>query len=195
MTFAKGLRSVLRQDPDVVLVGEVRDAETAELALTASMTGHLVLSTLHTNSAVAAITRMVDMGIEPFLVASSLTCVVAQRLVRRVCVGCARPEELEPLLAESLGVPAELLATATPRKGEGCTQCAGTGYKGRCGIYEVIEITPTLRAALLRDPSEAALAAAAEAEGFRSLRSAALELAARGETTFAEVARVVPRFS
>ncbi|RKS72470.1 type IV pilus assembly protein PilB [Motilibacter peucedani] len=195
MTFAKGLRSILRQDPDVVLVGEVRDAETAELALTASMTGHLVLSTLHTNSAVAAITRMVDMGIEPFLVASSLTCVVAQRLVRRVCTSCARPEPLDPVLAESLGVPVELQAVAAPRKGEGCTQCGGTGYKGRCGIYEVIEITPTLRGVLLRDPSEAALARAAEAEGFRSLRSAALELAARGETTFAEVARVVPRFS
>lgn len=195
MTFAKGLRAILRQDPDVVLVGEVRDAETAELALTASMTGHLVLSTLHTNSAVAALTRMVDMGIEPFLVASSLSCVVAQRLVRKVCENCARPETIDPALLESLGVDPWTVAHATPRKGEGCTQCGGTGYKGRCGVYEVIEVTPTLRATLLRDPSEHALAAAAEAEGFKSLRSSALELAARGETTYTEVARVVPRFS
>ncbi|RZS87240.1 type II secretion system protein E (GspE) [Motilibacter rhizosphaerae] len=195
MTFAKGLRAILRQDPDVVLVGEIRDGETAELALTASMTGHLVLSTLHTNSAVAALTRLVDMGIEPFLVASSLSCVVAQRLVRTVCASCARPDELSAEQVAALGLDPSSLDGATPRKGEGCSVCAGTGYRGRSGIYEVIEVTPSLRSVLLRDPSEHALAAAAEAEGFRSLRSSALALAAKGTTTFAEVARVVPRYA
>ena len=194
MTFARGLRAILRQDPDVVLVGEIRDGETAELALTASMTGHLVLSTLHTNSAVAALTRLVDMGIEPFLVASSLSAVVAQRLVRTVCSGCARPDPLDPELLLRLGVDPAELATATPKRGEGCSACAGTGYRGRSGIYEVIEVTNELRAVLLRDPSEAVLRDAAAAQGFRSLRSSALTLAAQGTTTYAEVARVVPRF-
>src|SRR4051794_25873482 len=154
MTFSKGLRSILRQDPDIILVGEVRDSETAELALKASMTGHLVLTTLHTNSAVAALTRLVDMGAEPFLVASSLTAAVAQRLVRRPCPSCVRPYPPDPLLLGLLGlVPADL-AGATPRKGSGaaCQDCGGTGYRGRTAVYEVLTVDEPMRQILMKDP-------------------------------------------
>ncbi|WP_331272178.1 GspE/PulE family protein, partial [Motilibacter aurantiacus] len=176
MTFSRGLRAILRQDPDVVLVGEVRDTETAELALTASMTGHLVLSTLHTNSAVAALTRLVDMGVEPFLVGSSLSCVVAQRLVRRVCASCARPTTIEPAVAAALALSHAETVGARPMAGEGCSVCSGTGYKGRVGVFEVIEVTPGLRDVLLRERTEVAVAEAVRAEGGRSLRDAALEV-------------------
>lgn len=190
LTFAKGLRSVLRQDPDMVLLGEVRDTETAELALQASMTGHLVLTTLHTNDSVAALSRLVDMGVEPFLVASSLTLVAAQRLVRRPCPDCARPYHPDPRTMAALALTEEDLHGTTPMRGEGCSRCGGTGYRGRLGVYEVLPVTPAIRAVLLATPTEAALAAAARAAGFISLRSAAIAAAGRGETTYEEVVRV-----
>ena len=148
LTFSKGLRSILRQDPDVVLVGEVRDSETAELALRASMTGHLVLTTLHTNDAVSALTRLVDMGIEPFLIASSLSLVVAQRLVRRPCADCAEPYMPSARVLSMLGLTEADLADATPMRGVGCTECGGTGYRGRTGIFEVLPVTASVRAVL-----------------------------------------------
>ncbi len=188
--FSKGLRSVLRQDPDVVLVGEVRDAETAELALQASLTGHLVLTTLHTNDAVSALTRLVDMGIEPFLVASSLSMVVAQRLVRRPCPACAAAYMPSPRVLTVLGLTEHDLDDATPLRGRGCGDCGGTGYRGRTGIFEVLPITAGVRAILLRTPNEAALAAAARAANMITLRAAGLAKARRGETTFEEVLRV-----
>ena len=189
LTFARGLRSILRQDPDIVLVGEVRDAETAELALKASLTGHLVLTTLHTNDAVAAVTRLVDMGVEPFLVASSLTLVVAQRLVRRPCRACAGPYTPSPRTLALLGLAEQDLADARPTRGKGCAECAGTGYRGRLGVFEVLPVTATLRQVLLTTPTEAAVGAAARANGMMTLRAAALAAAHRGETTYEEVLR------
>ncbi len=190
LTFARGLRSVLRQDPDIVLVGEVRDSETAELALQASLTGHLVLTTLHTNDAVAAVTRLVDMGVEPFLVASSLSLVVAQRLVRRPCGACTAEYEPNERILALLGITSVDLAGATPRRGRGCADCGGTGYRGRTGIFEVLPVTAALRQVLLTTPTEAAIGAAARAHGMQTLRASALLAAHRGETTYEEVLRV-----
>ncbi len=189
MTFARGLRSILRQDPDIVLVGEVRDQETAELALQASLTGHLVLTTLHTNDAVAAVTRLVEMGVEPFLVASSLTLVVAQRLVRRPCAGCAADYTPSSRTLSLLGLTEADVADATPRRGAGCADCGGTGYRGRTGIFEVLPINAALRQVLLSTPTEAAIGKAAREHGMTTLRASALAAAHRGETTYEEVLR------
>ena len=190
LSFGKGLRSVLRQDPDIVLVGEVRDSDTAELALQASLTGHLVLTTLHTNDAVAALTRLVDMGVEPFLVASSLTMVVAQRLVRKPCEQCAAPYRPSEKVLQLLGLTDDDIRDATPMRGRGCEACGNTGFRGRTGIFEVLPVTASLRTVLLRTPTEAAVGAAARAAGMTTLRAAGLARARRGETTFEEVLRV-----
>jgi CheY-like chemotaxis protein len=189
LTFARGLRAVLRQDPDIVLVGEVRDTETAKLALEASLTGHLVLTTLHTNSAPAALTRLVDMGVEPFLIASSLSIVVAQRLIRRVCEACAAPYVPSPRVAAVLGLTADDLAQASPRRGRGCSECGGTGYRGRTGVFEVLPITATMRSVLVHTPTESAVAAAARSAGMLTLRGSALLKARAGITTYEEVLR------
>lgn len=190
LSFSRGLRSVLRQDPDIVLVGEVRDSDTAELALQASLTGHLVLTTLHTNDAVAALTRLVDMGVEPFLVASSLTMVVAQRLVRKPCERCAAPYRPSAKVLQLLGLTDDDIRDATPLRGRGCEACGNTGFRGRTGIFEVLPVTASLRTVLLRTPTEAAVGAAARAAGMTTLRAAGLARARRGETTFEEVLRV-----
>jgi type IV pilus assembly protein PilB len=190
MTFAAGLRAVLRQDPDVVLVGEIRDLETAEHALAAAMTGHLVLSTLHTTSAVAAVTRLVDMGAPAFLLAPSLSLVVAQRLVRRPCPSCAEPAIPSEDVRLALGVSLEEVSAGSPVTGRGCDQCGGSGYRGRTGIYEVLPVTPELRDALRAGGDERLVAAAAHASGVRSLRASGMLKAFRGETTYEEVLRV-----
>jgi type IV pilus assembly protein PilB len=190
MTFSAGLRSILRQDPDIILVGEVRDGETAELALKASITGHLVLTTLHTNSAVAALTRLVDMGAEPFLVASSLTCAIAQRLVRVPCPNCAGPYVPSADTLTLLGLRPEDLEGATPLRGSGCPECGGTGYKGRTAVYEVLVVDTIMRQVLMNDATEAAIAAAALAGGMQTLRASALEKARTGKTTYEEALRV-----
>ncbi|WP_432543598.1 GspE/PulE family protein [Kineococcus sp. SYSU DK002] len=190
MTFSAGLRSVLRQDPDIVLIGEVRDSETAELALKASMTGHLVLTTLHTNSAVGALTRLVDMGAAPFLVASSLTAAIAQRLVRRPCDSCADGYIPDDDTLALLDLTIEDILDATPLKGTGCPECGGTGYRGRTAVYEVLDVTPSMRKVLMQDATESALLAEAERIGMKTLRQSALAKAMRGETTFEEVIRV-----
>jgi len=192
LTFSRGLRSILRQDPDVVLVGEVRDQETAKLALEASLTGHLVLTTLHTNNAPAALTRLVEMGVEPFLVASSLSLVVAQRLVRCVCRSCAAPYVPSPRTLEILGLTEADLAAGTALRGRGCTECGNTGYRGRTGIFQVLPVTAALRAVLLATPTEAAVGAAAQAAGMTDLRASAIARAMAGVTTFEEVLRVAP---
>ncbi|MDP9101792.1 MAG: Flp pilus assembly complex ATPase component TadA [Actinomycetota bacterium] len=189
LTFARGLRSVLRQDPDIVLVGEVRDQETGELALQASLTGHLVLTTLHTNDAVSAVTRLVDMGVEPFLVASSLSLVVAQRLVRKPCTECVGDYVPTSRTLGLLGLVEADIADATPKRGKGCAECGGTGYRGRIGVFEVLPVTAPLRQVLLTTPTEAAIGAAARSFGMTTLRTAALEAAHRGETTYEEVLR------
>jgi type IV pilus assembly protein PilB len=190
LTFSRGLRAVLRQDPDVVLVGEIRDSETAELAVRASLTGHLVLTTMHTNGTVAAMTRFLEMGVEPFMVASSLSVVVAQRLVRRPCAACATADRPDPVLLRSLGVDEADLGPATPRRGTGCVDCGDTGYRGRLGVFEVLPVDQRLRRALAVNPSESVLADAAD--GLATLRASAVRRALRGETTFDEVARVSP---
>jgi type IV pilus assembly protein PilB len=190
MTFSAGLRSILRQDPDIILVGEVRDGETAELALKASITGHLVLTTLHTNSAVAALTRLVDMGAEPFLVASSLTCAIAQRLVRRPCSNCIAPYLPSPDTLALLGLQEEDLEGATPMLGVGCPECGGTGYRGRTAVYEVLVVDTIMRQVLMRDATESAIAAAARAAGMQTLRASALDKARHGKTSYEEAMRV-----
>lgn len=190
LTFARGLRSVLRQDPDIVLVGEVRDQETGRLALEAAMTGHLVLTTLHTNNAPAALTRLVEMGLEPYLVASSLTLVAAQRLARRPCAGCSQPYLPEERVLQALGLTAADLAGTDARHGAGCPDCGGTGYRGRLGLFEVLAVSSAIRATLLATPTEAAVAEAARAAGMSTLRASGVAAARRGETTFEEVLRV-----
>jgi type IV pilus assembly protein PilB len=190
MTFSRGLRSILRQDPDIILVGEVRDGETAELALKASLTGHMVLTTLHTNSAVAALTRLIDMGAEPFLVASSLTAAVAQRLVRKPCPSCAEPYTPEEHTLTGLGLTAADLAGATPLHGTGCPECGGTGYRGRTAVYEVLVVDAAMRQVLVKDPAEDAVSAQARSAGMLTLRAAAIEKARAGLTTFEEAVRV-----
>ena len=189
MTFARGLRSILRQDPDVVLVGEVRDLETAELVLQASLTGHLVLTTLHTNDAVSVVTRLVDMGVEPFLVASSLSLVVAQRLVRRPCASCAAPYTPDERTLSLLGLDTVDLP-GTGMRGTGCSDCGDTGYHGRTGVFEVLPISGHLRRALLVNPTPGPIAEAARAFGMTTLRASAVAAAHRGETTYEEALRV-----
>jgi type IV pilus assembly protein PilB len=188
MTFAKGLRAILRQDPDVVLVGEIRDRETAELALRASLTGHLVLSTVHTNGAVQALTRLVDMDIAPYLVASSLNLVVAQRLLRRICSECSEPYVPTDEILATLAVDLDTLTQANPRRGAGCLTCGMSGYRGRIGAFEVLPITSSLRRAFAHDPTEETLLGSDQP--FMTLQQAAIEHAASGRTTFDEVLRM-----
>ena len=193
MTFASGLRAILRQDPDIVLVGEIRDRETADLALRASLTGHLVLSTVHTNGAVQALTRLVDMEIAPYLVASSLNLVVAQRLVREICGDCAEGYTPSEEIVETLGVDADQLAAGSPHRGTGCLHCGMTGFRGRLGVFEVLPITSALRRAFSHEPSEHTLlinAGLTSGGEFVTLQRAATHHALAGRTTFEEVLRV-----
>jgi general secretion pathway protein E len=186
MTFASGLRAILRQDPDVIMLGEIRDRETAQIAVQASLTGHLVLSTLHTNSAVGAVTRLRDMGVEPFLIASSLKGVLAQRLVRRLCA-CARPR---PLQDAERGLWPELHGLRESFHPAGCERCQGSGYDGRMGLYEFIELDAGLIALLYDGASEVAMQEYL-ADKRQSLAAMATECLRRGETSLAEVLRAV----
>ena len=188
MTFARGLRALLRQDPDVILVGEVRDTITAELALRAAMTGHLVLTTLHTNDAVAALPRLVDMGVEPYLVASALALVVGQRLVRVPCPACSEQYRPDEATLAALGITTGAVGAGAVR-GVGCTACAHSGYLGRRGLFEVLEVTPAIRLALLGRPDEATLTNLAADAGFTSMRTEGLAMAGQGRTTYEEVLR------
>jgi general secretion pathway protein E len=187
LTFAAGLRSILRHDPDVVLVGEIRDLETAEIAVQASLTGHLVFSTLHTNDAPGAATRLVDMGLEPYLVSSSLEVVVAQRLVRVICRGCK-----QPLPPEEVTRQRELFADHVPEalySGAGCRICQGKGYRGRQGIFEVMRISDAVRSLILQRAPSHEIRKAATREGMRSLREDGWRIVHEGRTTIDEVMR------
>ena len=188
LTFARGLRSILRHDPDVVMVGEIRDRETAEIAVQAALTGHLVLSTLHTNDAAGAVARLVDMGVEPFLVASTVEGLVAQRLVRRVCAVCARDVPSSDDEFGSLLPALGLAGQPTIRRGKGCDACRGTGFKGRCGIFELIAVDDGLREIALKDASAVKLRAYARARGCTNLRDDGVRLVREGVTTPEEVA-------
>jgi type IV pilus assembly protein PilB len=189
LNFAAALRSFLRQDPNIILVGEIRDFETAEIAVKAALTGHLVLSTLHTNDAPSTINRLMNMGIEPFLVASSLNLVCAQRLVRRICVNCKVEEEVTPPALEQIGFTSDLASTVKPKKGTGCEKCNKTGYKGRVGLYEVMEITDELRELILVGASALELRRKAIEEGMITLRGSGLRKITEGVTTIEEVLR------
>jgi type IV pilus assembly protein PilB len=189
LNFAAALRSFLRQDPNIILVGEIRDFETAEIAVKAALTGHLVLSTLHTNDAPSTINRLMNMGIEPFLVASSLNLVCAQRLVRRICTNCKTEDDVPPPALEQIGFTSALAATVKPKKGTGCEKCNKTGYKGRCGLYEVMEITDELRELILVGASALELRRKAIEEGMITLRGSGLRKITDGVTTIEEVLR------
>jgi len=185
LTFAQGLRAILRQDPDVVMVGEIRDRETADIAVQASLTGHLVLSTVHTNDAPGAITRMRDMGVEPFLLASTLRAVIAQRLVRRLCKACRIEKPIEPALAEILGIePGTPVAAA-----QGCAQCGQSGYVGRVGVFEAVRVDEAVRRMIHDNADEAAIARHAFAKA-PSLLESARAMVLAGETTPEEAARI-----
>jgi general secretion pathway protein E len=192
-TFARALRSLLRQDPDIVMIGEIRDLETAQIAVQASLTGHLVFSTLHTNDAISAFTRLIDMGLEPYLVVSGLRGVLAQRLVRKLCPACAAPAS-PPAgdVAEEFAQIAQGVRPEAPRwhAPVGCPACLGTGYKGRLAIYEMVEMIAPLREAILQRLSPHQAAAIARQAGFRSLRQDGLIKAAAGITSIDEVVRV-----
>jgi type IV pilus assembly protein PilB len=189
LNFAAALRSFLRQDPNTILVGEIRDFETAEIAVKAALTGHLVLSTLHTNDAPSTVNRLMNMGIEPFLVASSLNLVCAQRLVRRICKNCTEPEPTPPPALMQAGFSAEDANTVTPNRGKGCERCNNTGYKGRVGLYEVMEVTDELRELILVGASALELRRKAVDEGMISLRHSGLRKVKEGVTTIEEVVR------
>jgi type IV pilus assembly protein PilB len=189
LNFAAALRSFLRQDPNIILVGEIRDFETAEIAIKAALTGHLVLSTLHTNDAPSTISRLMNMGIEPFLVATSVHMIVAQRLVRRICSDCKAPEDTSPQLLIDAGYTPEEAKTVKVYKGTGCSTCNSKGYKGRCGLYEVLEITDELRELILVGASALELRKKAIEQGMITLRKSGLIKAALGQTTLEEVFR------
>jgi type IV pilus assembly protein PilB len=193
LNFAAALRSFLRQDPNIILVGEIRDFETAEIAVKAALTGHLVLSTLHTNDAPSTINRLMNMGIEPFLVASSLNLVCAQRLVRRICSNCKVEEPVSTQALEQIGYNAEDAKSVKPFKGTGCEKCNKTGYKGRVGLYEVMEITDELRELILVGASSLELRRKAVEEGMITLRGSGLRKVKLGVTTLEEVLRETVR--
>ncbi len=190
LTFAMGLRHILRQDPNVIMVGEVRDLETAEIAIRAALTGHLVFSTLHTNDAPSAFTRLIDMGIEPFLVASSVEAVMAQRLVRTICPHCKTEQKVERDYLHRIGFPADEIETAKFWHGTGCEECRQFGYQGRMGIYELLVLTESLRPLILNRAPASTIAAKAIEHGMRTLRTDGWNKVRSGSTTIEEVLRV-----
>ena len=189
VTFASGLRSIVRQDPDVIMVGEIRDSETATIAIHAALTGHLVFSTLHTNDAAGAVARLVDMGVEPFLIASSLLGVAGQRLARRLCVKCRASYEASPDLLKELGlegVPGPVRFC----RAVGCPQCRQAGYLGRVGIFELMTMSESLRRMVVAKETSSRIRVQAIREGMRSLREDGLRKAAAGLTSVEEILRV-----
>ena len=189
LTFASALRSFLRQDPDIILVGEVRDFETAEIAVKAALTGHLVLSTLHTNDAPSTINRLMNMGIEPFLVATSVNCICAQRLVRRICSQCPEEVETPPQMLIQVGFAPDEVKSLKIKRGRGCERCNNTGYKGRVGLFEVLLFTDEIRDMILSGASSIELKRKAIEEGMVSLRMSGLQKIREGATTLEEVLR------
>ncbi len=189
LNFAAALRSFLRQDPNIVLVGEIRDFETAEIAIKAALTGHLVLSTLHTNDAPSTISRMVNMGIEPFLVATSVNIIQAQRLIRRICSNCKEEQKLPPEAFVEIGFSPEEAPSLRAYKGKGCATCNGTGYKGRIGLYEVMEVTDELRELIIIGASAIELRKKAIDLGMITLRGSGLYKLREGITTIEEVVK------
>jgi general secretion pathway protein E/type IV pilus assembly protein PilB len=181
---------MLRQAPNIIMVGEIRDLETAEIAINASLTGHLVFSTLHTNDAPGAVARLVDMGVKTFLVASSVKAVMAQRLVRRVCKNCAAPTEPDPEELRLLEADIKDFEGANLMKGRGCSECGGKGYKGRMGIYEIFMVTDEIQSLIFQNKTTSEIRDAARKGGMRTLRDDGLRKAMAGSTTLEEVIRI-----
>ena len=190
LSFASALRSFLRQDPDTIMIGEIRDFETAEIAIKAALTGHMVLSTLHTNDAASTITRLLNMGVEPFLVTAAVNLVEAQRLIRKICVACKQPIPTPHDELKTLGATEQEIATAACARGAGCSVCNGTGYKGRIAMYEVMTLTDKLKELVLQGVSAAELKGEAIKGGMRTLRMSGVTKVCQGVTTFDEVARI-----
>ena len=188
-TFADALRSFLRQDPNIIMVGEIRDQETAEIAIRAALTGHLVLSTIHTNSTAGTITRLINMGVEPFLIASSLNLIQAQRLLRKICANCKEPIDIKPEVLQDMGVDPAALDGAQIYAGRGCAHCSGTGYRGRIGIFEVMGITPRIREMILNRDSTEKIEQVGKGEGLRTLHDNAILKLKAGVTSVDEVVR------
>jgi type II secretory ATPase GspE/PulE/Tfp pilus assembly ATPase PilB-like protein len=188
ITFANGLRAILRQDPDVIMVGEIRDLETAVIAVQAALTGHLVFSTLHTNDAPSAITRLVNMGVEPFLISACLIGVMAQRLVRKICDSCKEPYQPSKVVLEKWGLANA--AHVTLYHGKGCDSCKGTGYRGRAGIFELMVISDEMREMIVQQASALALRKKAQENGMKLLSEDGLAKVLAGVTTLEEISRV-----
>jgi type IV pilus assembly protein PilB len=193
LTFAKSLRAFLRQDPNIIMVGEIRDSDTASIATKAALTGHLVLSTVHTNDAPSTIDRLVDMGVEPFLVAASVNLILAQRLVRKVCQKCKTPIEIHEEALRELGMPMAEARSVKFVKGRGCSACNNTGYSGRQGVFEVMPISPTIRRLILDRASSEMIKRQAVADGMLTLRQDALLKLKAGATSVEEVLRETAR--
>lgn len=190
LDFATGLRHILRQDPDIIMIGEIRDVETASIAIQAALTGHLVLSTLHTNDAPSAVTRLVDMGIEPYLLSSSLVGVLAQRLVRRICPDCKTPYSPSDKELESIGLTESDLPNGAVYKGEGCSHCFGSGYKGRHGLYELMVVNNPIKKQIVKSPDAVEIRRISLESGMSTLYEHGRELVRQGVTTISEVLRV-----
>jgi type IV pilus assembly protein PilB len=190
MTFARIIRAMLRQNPNILLVGEIRDEETANTAIQASLTGHLVFSTLHTNDAPSAITRLVDIGVQPFLVASSIMAVMAQRLVRKVCPKCRHRVEPPVHILQGLGIRPEIVKKANFMKGKGCANCNKTGYRGRMGIYELMPMSSAIREASFKGEPTQVIRKIARKQGMRTLFEDGMIKAIKGLTTLDEVLRI-----
>lgn len=195
LNFAKGLRHILRQDPDVVMIGEIRDAETAEIAIQSALTGHLVLSTLHTNDAPSAITRLVDMGVEPYLLSSTIVGVLAQRLLRKICPHCREGYLPSKEELKEIDLSMETLQSNMLYRGKGCSTCFESGYQGRCGIYELMPVSYALQTMIAKNPEARILREAAIKEGMISLRQHSAHLVKTGVTTISEVMRVTRKHS
>jgi type IV pilus assembly protein PilB len=194
LTFSIALRAFLRQAPNIILVGEIRDPETAEIAIRAALTGHLVFSTIHTNDAPTTINRLVDMGIPPYLVASAMILIQAQRLVRRICANCKEKIKVDSKLLEEAGIPERTFPDDFVYKGKGCSTCNQTGYKGRVGLYEVMPISPDLRNKILHGGSSDDIAKMARAENMITLRQDGIEKIKKGVTTIDELMRETVSF-
>jgi len=194
LTFASALKSILRADPDIVMIGEIRDHETAKISVEAALTGHLVLATLHTNDAPGAMSRLTDMGVEPFLTSSAVDCVIAQRLARRLCEHCKEPVELGEEILAGIGFPfAHLPEGASPdfHKAVGCPRCGFSGYRGRVGLYELLEVNDAIKDLVLRRATASEIGHLAEESGMVRLRQDGLLKAAAGTTTIEEIFRTV----
>jgi type IV pilus assembly protein PilB len=190
LTFARGLRSILRHDPDKIMVGEIRDPETAQIAIQSALTGHLVFTTVHANNVVDVLGRFLNMGVEPYQFVSALNCVMAQRLVRLICTHCRKPTRVDAKALSEAGLPAELAQTGRFYEGVGCVECGGTGFKGRTAICELLDLSDRIREMILERRPASEVKKAAHEEGMRFLRESAIEKVLTGLTTLREINKV-----